>query len=134
STPFIPYDAYEFQNTTDRPACVSIDVETPCSLFSPTAVVYLGSFNRFDPTINYLADNGGLRNRSFSFEAPSRSHLALVFSGSVVGVGCDRYNFQVGGLPCADLQVTRNGGDAPITQGQPLTYGISVFNNGPNAA
>lgn len=129
------FDAYEFENTAPFARCVEINLVSGCGS-AAFASAYLDMFDPDDLCANYLADAGtSAGNQVFSFEVPAFATFVLVVSESSVLEGCGAYSFSVCGLECkADLNVTKIEDPDPVIQNMPLTYTITVTNNGPSAA
>src|SRR6185295_14123152 len=66
------YDSYTFTNTSNAPACVTVNLTSSCGL-NIFGVAYLGSYNPANIQQNYLADNGSsfAATGTFSFNVPA---------------------------------------------------------------
>lgn len=128
------YDAYELQNTGAMAACVTIDFVDQCTSGNYFATAYLGAFDPDDIEANYLADPGTSVSKQFSFTMPAFSRVIFVVHELSEGDPCDQYSFTVWGLNCADLSVTKVDSPDPTVPSEPLTYTITVTNNGADDA
>ncbi|MCA9243886.1 MAG: thrombospondin type 3 repeat-containing protein [Phycisphaerales bacterium] len=128
------YDAYEFRNPTASAKCVTVDFVDQCTTGNYFTAVYLGAFNPDDIEENYLADPGTSVSKQFSFTVPAFGVAVLVVHEVNSDMPCDQYSFKVWGLQCADLTVTKVATPDPAVVNVPVTYTITVANNGPDAA
>ncbi|MCB9851671.1 MAG: thrombospondin type 3 repeat-containing protein [Phycisphaerales bacterium] len=128
------FDAYELQNTQSMAVCVTVDFVDQCTVGNYFVTAYLGAFDPTDIEANYLADPGTSVSKQFSFTMPALSRVVLVVSELSEGDPCDSYSFKVWGLNCADISVTKVDSPDPTVPNVPLTYTITVTNNGPDDA
>jgi len=128
------YDAYELRNNSATSACVTIEFADECTVGNYFAMVYLGAFDPSDIEANYLADPGTSVTKQFSFTMPAVSRAIFVVHELSSGDPCDQYSFKVWGLNCADLSVTKVDTPDPTVPNEPLTYSITVTNNGEDDA
>lgn len=128
------FDAYTLRNNSATARCVTVDLVDRCTTGNYFAAVYLGVFDPADIEANYLADPGTSVSKQFSFTMPALSTAVFVIHELNAGDPCDAYSFKVYGLDCADLAVTKTALTVPAVINSPLTYQITVTNNGPSDA
>lgn len=99
------YETYTYPNTSNTPACVSINFDpnmgtTPCGTNAHLSA-YLGSYDPANQDQNYLGDSGNSGTSSFSVEIPGGEDLVLVINSNFNTDICD-FAFEVVGLPCVE--------------------------------
>lgn len=128
------FDAYEIHNNTAMATCVTVDIVDQCTMGNYFMAAYLGTFDPTNIETNYLADPGTSVSKQFSFTIPALGTVMLVIHELNTAQPCDLYSFTVWGLNCADLSVTKVDTPDPTVPNAPLTYTITVANNGADTA
>jgi hypothetical protein len=94
------YDSYTYQNTTNRTACVTVNIINNCADNTILSAGYLGSFNPSNVCANYLGDMGvSSQNFSYAFNVPPGATYVIVLTENSASVGCTAYTLNVS--PCS---------------------------------
>jgi hypothetical protein len=144
------YDAYQFDNDTGAPVCVTVTIDTACAdtnfLFM---VAYLGAYDPVALCTNYLADIGGspILTATMGFDLPVGATVTVVVHEVTPAAGCATgYSLTVTGIGCAAGLVLQTAamtdvcsgggpgsGDGILDSGEDASFSVSLKNFGTTA-